>query len=76
MQFTINKLPIPIKGTIFTSICFESLPRALNGQINLEVLRKNGFKENLIIIGRDFMENHGITVVTEPLAKSRRNNLS
>jgi len=38
-------------------------------------LREDGFKENLVI-GRDFMENHGITVVTEPLSKPGKDNLS
>jgi len=68
----INKLPLLITGTVLTSICFESLPE-LNGQISLEVLREDGFKENLVI-GRDFMENHGIMVVTKPLSKFEKDN--
>jgi len=57
----INKLPLPVIGTISALIRFEALPQ-LNGQIDLEVLREDGFKENLVI-GRNFMENHGITTV-------------
>jgi len=55
-------------GTI-SALRFEALPQ-LNGQIDLEVLREDGFKED-VVISRNFMENHGITVVTEPLTKNK-----
>ncbi|XP_067214809.1 uncharacterized protein [Linepithema humile] len=69
----LNSLPIPVLGTVSSVICFESLPD-FKTDIEFQVLQNDVFAAD-IIIGRDFLRKHEITVIFSPSAKAADDNL-
>lgn len=69
----INGLPIKTMGTVASSIQFESLPD-FTGEIEFLVLQNNVFTVDLVI-GRDFLRTHQITVLYSPKADTEENKL-
>jgi hypothetical protein len=66
-------LPLKVLGVVTTTICLEQL-LDVNAKIDFQVILNEDLLAD-IVVGRDFLSNHGIAVLYDPSAKAAKENL-